>query len=110
MSDADRQFLQSMVPGLETTAEGRKLMIETAVEVIGRKGYRHVVGYIQKRLVPFWRQLGFYPRENREGFRFSDYDYVECYRELAARNDALSVWPEADLARAAQTLQELAAA
>jgi hypothetical protein len=30
MSDADRQFLQSMVPGLETTPEGRKLMVETA--------------------------------------------------------------------------------
>ena len=29
---------------------------------------------------------------------------------LAARNDALSVWPEADLARAVGTLQELAAA
>lgn len=30
MSDADRQFLQSMVPGLETTPPGRKMMIETA--------------------------------------------------------------------------------
>ena len=36
-----------------------KLMIETAVDMIGRKGYRHVLGYIQKRLVPFWKQLGF---------------------------------------------------
>ena len=40
-----------------------KLMIETAVEMIGRKGYRHVLGYIQKRLVPFWKQLGFHPRD-----------------------------------------------
>jgi len=38
-----------------------KLMIETAVEVIGRKGYRHIIGYIQKRLVPFWRQLARFP-------------------------------------------------
>jgi predicted GNAT family N-acyltransferase len=68
-----------------------KLMIETAVEIIGRKGYREVLGYIQKRLVPFWRQLGFLPRPDREGFRFSDYDYVECYRQLAARNDAISI-------------------
>lgn len=68
-----------------------KLMIETAVEMIGRKGYRHVLGYIQKRLVPFWKQLGFLPRPSREGFRFSDYEYVECYRELAARNDAISI-------------------
>jgi len=68
-----------------------KLMIETAVEMIGRKGYRHVLGYIQKRLVPFWKQLGFYPRDGRDGFRFSDYEYVECVRELAARNDAISI-------------------
>ena len=68
-----------------------KLMIETAVEMIGRKGYRHVLGYIQKRLVPFWKQLGFYPRDGRDGFRFSDYEYVECFRELAARNDAISI-------------------
>ena len=30
MSDQDRQFLQSMVPGLEATPEGRKMMIETS--------------------------------------------------------------------------------
>ena len=68
-----------------------KLMIETAVEMIGRKGYRHVLGYIQKRLVPFWKQLGFHPHDGRDGFRFSDYEYVECFRELAARNDAISI-------------------
>jgi predicted GNAT family N-acyltransferase len=68
-----------------------KLMIETAVEMIGRKGYRHVLGYIQKRLVPFWKQLGFHPRDGRDGFRFSDYEYVECFRELAARNDAICI-------------------
>ena len=68
-----------------------KLMIETAVDLIGRKGYLDVIGYIQKRLVPFWKQLGFYPREGREGFRFSDYDYVECSRTLEAREDALTI-------------------
>ena len=30
MSDQDRQFLQSMVPGIEATPEGRKMMIETS--------------------------------------------------------------------------------
>jgi len=68
-----------------------RLMIETAVEVIGRKGYLHILGYIQKRLVPFWRQLGFLPRDTREGFRFSDYDYVECSRQLEPRADALTM-------------------
>jgi len=68
-----------------------RLMIETAVEVISRKGYLHILGYIQKRLVPFWRQLGFLPRDTREGFRFSDYDYVECSRQLEPRADALTM-------------------
>lgn len=68
-----------------------KLMIETAVDIISRKGYTMAIGYIQKRLVPFWKQLGFLPRPNREGFRFSDYDYVECERQFAARQDAITV-------------------
>jgi predicted GNAT family N-acyltransferase len=68
-----------------------KLMIETAVEMISRKGYRIAIGYIQKRLVPFWRQLGFHARDGRQNFRFSDYDYVECSRELPARNDVLTI-------------------
>jgi predicted GNAT family N-acyltransferase len=68
-----------------------KLMIETAVDLIGRKGYLDVIGYIQKRLVTFWKQLGFYPREGRGGFRFSDYDYVECSRKLEPREDALTI-------------------
>jgi predicted GNAT family N-acyltransferase len=68
-----------------------RLMIETAVELIGRKGYIHVLGYIQKRLVPFWRQLGFLPRDTREGFHFSDYEYVECSRELEPRRDAINI-------------------
>ena len=68
-----------------------KLMIETAVDIISRKGYTLVIGYIQKRLAPFWKQLGFLPREGRADFRFSDYEYVECARVLAVRADAITV-------------------
>ena len=68
-----------------------KLMIETAVDVISRKGYTLAIGYIQKRLAPFWKQLGFLPREGRSDFRFSDYEYVECQRVLPVRADAITV-------------------
>ncbi len=68
-----------------------KLMIETAVGIIARKGYTLAIGYIQKRLIPFWKQLGFLPRQGRQDFRFSDYEYVECERKLAIRNDAITV-------------------
>jgi len=67
-----------------------RALIDTSVEIVSRKGYRHVIGYIQKRLVPFWKQLGFIARPERDGFRFSDYDYVECERVLEAREDALT--------------------
>lgn len=36
MSDSDRQFLVSMVPGLATTPEGRKMMLETARKLAQR--------------------------------------------------------------------------
>lgn len=36
MSDADRQFLVNMVPGLATTPDGRKLMLETAKKLAQR--------------------------------------------------------------------------
>lgn len=37
MSDADRQFLTKMVPGLETTPEGRKLMVEYSTKMYQRQ-------------------------------------------------------------------------
>jgi len=36
MSDADRQFLVNMVPGLATTPDGRKLMLDTAKKLAKR--------------------------------------------------------------------------
>lgn len=37
MSDSDRVFLTSMVPGIETTPEGRKLMVQTQKQLNQRK-------------------------------------------------------------------------
>jgi len=36
MSDSDREFLRSMVPGLGTTPEGRRLMLETSTKLAKR--------------------------------------------------------------------------
>lgn len=36
MSDADREFLKSMTPGLSTTPEGRKMMTETTIKIAKR--------------------------------------------------------------------------
>jgi hypothetical protein len=37
MSDQDRNFLKSMVPGLATSPQGRKMMIETSMKIERRK-------------------------------------------------------------------------
>lgn len=37
LSDSDRQFLLSMVPGLATTPEGRKLMIDSKLKLLERE-------------------------------------------------------------------------
>lgn len=37
MSDKDREFLQSMIPGIATTQEGRKLILETQRRLIKRE-------------------------------------------------------------------------
>lgn len=56
MSDADRQFLVNMVPGLATTPEGRALMIDTAKKMAKRdidvarmaRSYRQKYGTINE--------------------------------------------------------------
>ena len=50
MSDADRQFLANMVPGLATTPDGRKLMMETAIKLAERdKQVAHMAREYRKK-------------------------------------------------------------
>jgi predicted GNAT family N-acyltransferase len=66
-------------------------IIDYAVKLAERKGYRKVLGHIQARLVPFWLKCGgARVRRERPRFRFSDHDYVEVERDLAPPKDALS--------------------
>jgi predicted GNAT family N-acyltransferase len=67
-------------------------LVKAALEIAQRKGYRLVIGHVQQRLVPFWkRQFGFYPREGRERFVFSDHEYVEMQGELRPPPNALGL-------------------
>jgi predicted GNAT family N-acyltransferase len=74
---------------------GRKAivaLVNAAVDLAQRKGYRMVIGHVQERLVPFWkRQFGFYPREGREIFTFSDHEYVEMQGDLTPPPNALGL-------------------
>lgn len=69
MSDSDRQFLVSMVPGLATTPDGRKLMLETAKKLAQRdmdvarlgREYRKRNGSIDEG---FYDELARYSEQN----------------------------------------------
>lgn len=62
-----------------------------AVELARRRGYRRALGYIQVRLEPFWRKMGFYRRAERQPFAFSDHEYVEVEGQIEPHPDALSI-------------------
>lgn len=74
----------------------RKTEIKTAVmnkaiEICRRKGYRHLYGQSQERLVGFYAKFGFKPMKKNRPFVFSDHAYVEIERDLAPHEDALSM-------------------
>jgi len=69
MSDADRQFLRGMVPGIEKTPEGRKMITESMVKLAKRdqevakiaRDYRKKNGMINEG---FYEQLNSYATAN----------------------------------------------
>jgi len=56
-----------------------------------KKGYRHVYGHIQERLVGFWSRFGFRVRENSRRFVFSDFEYIEIVADIERDPGALSL-------------------
>jgi predicted GNAT family N-acyltransferase len=56
-------------------------MVEAAIELCRKKGYRVLYAHSQKRLVNFWEQRGFKRMPGTREFAFSDYDYVEVKLE-----------------------------
>jgi predicted GNAT family N-acyltransferase len=76
---------------------GRAIMmlINEAVRIAERKGYRQILGHAQRRLAPFWRRyFNGVVRDDRPPFHFSDHSYVEILAEIRPPADALTL--EAD--------------
>ena len=57
------------------------LIVDAAVELCRKKGYRVLYAHSQKRLVNFWEQRGFTRMTDAREFAFSDFDYVEVKLE-----------------------------
>jgi predicted GNAT family N-acyltransferase len=67
-------------------------LIDATAMHAARKGYRRVLGHIQKRLLPFWMRYGkAFIREDRPSFAFSDREYIEVVRELTPDENALTI-------------------
>ncbi|MBR0754246.1 GNAT family N-acetyltransferase [Bradyrhizobium jicamae] len=52
-------------------------IVDAAIELCRKKGYRTFYAHSQKRLLKFWEQRGFLQMQGARQFVFSDFDYVE---------------------------------
>ncbi|KJC57902.1 hypothetical protein UP10_26370 [Bradyrhizobium sp. LTSPM299] len=62
-------------------------IVDAAIELCRKKGYRTLYAHSQKRLLNFWEQRGFARMQGGREFTFSDFDYVEVCLD-AARHPA----------------------
>jgi predicted GNAT family N-acyltransferase len=66
-------------------------MVDAAIELCRKKGYRVLYAHAQKRLVNFWEQRGFTRMPNAREFAFSDYDYVEVKLETEKHPQSITL-------------------
>lgn len=66
-------------------------LIEFALDLARRRGYRRALAYAQVRLGAFWRRMGFVRRRARERFVFSDHEYIEFQRLLAPHDEPITI-------------------
>jgi predicted GNAT family N-acyltransferase len=69
-------------------------VVERALEICRRKGYRKMYGQSQLRLVSFWQRFGFRPMQKNKTLIFSDHEYVEIVGDIAPHADPLT--PDSD--------------
>jgi predicted GNAT family N-acyltransferase len=56
-------------------------IVDAAIELCRKKGYRTLYAHSQKRLLSFWERRGFERMPGAREFVFSDFDYVEVRLE-----------------------------
>lgn len=56
-------------------------IVDAAIELCRKKGFRVLYAHSQKRLLGFWQQRGFEQMTSGREFVFSDFDYVEVKLE-----------------------------
>jgi predicted GNAT family N-acyltransferase len=71
-----------------------KEVVERAIEICRRKGYRKMYGHAQSRLVPLWSRFGFEPMSKNSALNFSDHDYVEMIADIPAHENPLTPYSD----------------
>jgi predicted GNAT family N-acyltransferase len=71
-----------------------KFVVEHAINVAQRKGYRQMYGHAQARLVHFWERFGFRPMSKNTRLVYSDHEYIEMVGPIVPHEDALSVFSD----------------
>lgn len=66
-------------------------LVQEAIELIRRKGYRSIILHAQEHLVGFWERYGFVRRSDRKSFAFSDRAYAEMEGVYRIHSRALSI-------------------
>lgn len=80
----------AILPRYRRSGISQKLM-QTAMDVARRKGYRHLYGHAQKRLTDYWANYGFKPLNKNFPLVFSDHEYVEVVAELEPHAEAITL-------------------
>jgi predicted GNAT family N-acyltransferase len=66
-------------------------LVNAALKLCQKKGYRRAYGHSQTRLVNFWSRFGFRVMEGGQQFVFSDFDYVEMVTDIEPDADAVRI-------------------
>jgi predicted GNAT family N-acyltransferase len=66
-------------------------IVDAAIELCRKKGYRVLYAHSQKRLLEFWRQRGFERMPGTREFVFSDFDYVEVKLEAEGHPERITL-------------------
>jgi len=71
-----------------------KLVVEHAIEICRRKGYKRMYGHAQKRLVSLWERFGFVAMNKNTPLVFSDHEYVEMLGSIAPHDAPLTPYSD----------------
>lgn len=75
-----------------------------AAELAARKGYRLMLGHIERSLLPFWaRAAGFEQREGSDSYLLCGREFIEAVAELQAHPDAIGLNSPAALLLASES-------